>query len=348
MPIIGAVAGYSLLETALLLMYLLPEGPPFSWSWHGTLIFAQFLVIPGMAALFSLILYGRHEWKRRMAFRFIAVAGFVLLLCLIVVPLDLLARTLEERSIDLGGSKLFETVSLLWSIVILLTVPILLFLINRRATKRGVELESSRWLAEREAGLSADQRRSRNRAICRSLWIPSLLVVLIFLFLPEVWGLLTHAGQPRAGKLTGYEVTVPPTWIILYSGSSSPGGWSAVSGIAGRGIGLGVKQYLNFGDPPISNWGVGVAGSDEARRKLSHRGEPTARRDFQVGKAKLTCFEYRPLWGRPMRVDDGPLVLIECSSPDRLQATFVGEKIHVAAFYGMLASMTPGLPPEAK
>ena len=73
-----------------------------------------------------------------------------------------------------------------------------------------------------------------------------------------------------------------------------------------------------------------------------------ARRDFQIGKATLTCLEYHPSWDRPMRANAEPLVLIECEGSDRLSANFLGEGIHSPAFYRMLASMTPALPPEAK
>ena len=49
-----------------------------------------------------------------------------------------------------------------------------------------------------------------------------------------------------------------------------------------------------------------------------------------------------------MRANAEPLVLIECEGSDRLSANFLGEGIHSPAFYRMLASMTPALPPEAK
>ena len=349
--IIAVVAGYSLLEVALLLMFLLPEElGSYNGSGHAFIALSQFLTIPGMAVLFSLILYGRNQWKRRMAIHLAAVPGLLVLILLMGFP----AATLEwfyseRRGIDPSGSSLFLIASLLYPVVILVMASVLVFYITKNAGKRVVQLESSKWLAERQAGIGARERRARERGIRWSLWIPSLVVLTMFLFLPEVWGLLTHIQRPGASQLPGYEVTIPPTWIIFSQYTNSLTGASWVGGIAGRGMGRGVQRYFHFGDLPISSWGVGIAEYDEPKQRPSNRDEAAvARREFQIGRAKLTCLEYRSPWSRPMRADAEPLVLIECAGSDRLRATFIGERIHTLAFYGMLASMTPALPPEVK
>ncbi len=278
---------------------------------------------------------------------FVTVPGFLVLVLLIELPVGLLEKFLEGRGIDPGGSALFSAAALLCQIAILLTVPVLLFFGNREARKRSVALESSRWLAEHQARISAGERKSRERGIRWSLWIPSLMVLAVFLFLPEVWGLLTHMQRPQAGRLLRYDVTVPPTWIIVSSRTSfTEGSW--VNGIAWRGMGLGVKRYLHFGDLPVSSWGVGFTELDEPELRPSNRDDAVARRDFQIGRAKLTCFEYRLSRSRPMRAGAEPLALIYCSGSDRLSAKFIGDRIQASAFYGMLAKMTPGLPPEIK
>jgi hypothetical protein len=347
--IIATVAGYSLLETALLLIFLLPEeGISYQGSRHGLLTFAQFLTIPGLAVLFSLILYGPNQWKRRMAIHFVTVPGFLMLILLMGLPAALLEWAYNKYCVY-PNSFLFPITRSLYPVVILGIASVLAFHITKKERKRVVVFESSRWLAERQAGIGARERRGRERAIRWSLWIPSVVVLTVFLFLPEVWGLLTHMQRPRAGQLPGYEVTIPPTWIIISNGTNSLTGASGVSGIAGRGMGRGAQRYLHFGDPSISGWGVGIAEYDEPKRRSLSRDEAAvARRDFQIGRAKLTCLEYRPSWGRPMRTDAEPLVLIECTGSDRLHASFTGERIHAPAFYGMLASMTPALPTEAK
>ena len=149
--------------------------------------------------------------------------------------------------------------------------------------------------------------------------------------------------------MPGYEVTVPPTWIIVSNYANSLTGASGVGGIAGRGMGLAMKRYFHFGDLPISDWGVGTTEFDQPNpRPLSRDEVAVGQRDFQIGKARLTCFEYRPSWGPSMRGDAEPLALIECAGTDRLRATCLGERSHVQIFYGMLAGMTPALPPEIK
>ncbi len=350
--IIATVAGYSLLETALLLIFLLPEGglsyQAYQGSRHALIAFAQFLTIPGIAALFSLTLYGRYQWKRRMAIHFVTVPGFLILILLMGLPAALIEWAYNKYCIY-PNSFLFPITRSLYPVVIWVMSSVLAFYIIKKERKRVVVFESARWLLERQAGIGARERRGRERAIRWSLWIPSLVVLTFFLFLPEVWGLLTHLQRPRAGQLPGYEFTIPPTWIIFSQYSNSLTGASGVSGIAGRGMGLGAQRYLHFGDLSISSWGVGIAEYDEPKRRPLDRDEvAVARRDFQIGRTKLTCFEYRPSWNRPLRADAEPLALIECAGSDRLRASFLGERVHMQAFYGMLASMTPSLPLEAK
>lgn len=64
--IVAVVTGYSLLETSALLGLLLPNnrsaGPsPF----QSVVLFGQLLLIPGMAAILSRIMYGSSGWRRR-------------------------------------------------------------------------------------------------------------------------------------------------------------------------------------------------------------------------------------------------------------------------------------------
>jgi len=191
LAIIGAVAAYSIFETALLLLYLLPQ---YSYPLRDPLLaIIHLFTNPGMSVLFSLILFGSYQWRQRVAVRLSTAPAFVLLLVLTILPVGLLATILEKKGIDLGGSAFL---AVLWWIVFLPIVVILSILINRKARERSVELESSRWLAERQAGSVPHERRLRERAIRLALWIPSAMVLTVFLFLPEVWGLLTHLQQP--------------------------------------------------------------------------------------------------------------------------------------------------------
>ena len=90
-----------------------------------------------------------------------------------------------------------------------------LFFAIRKSGERSVPIEASRWLAERHTGIDPRERKWRNRGIGWSLWIPSLTVLAVLLFLPEIWGLVTHIRQPQTSQLTGYRIPIPATWIIL-------------------------------------------------------------------------------------------------------------------------------------
>jgi hypothetical protein len=128
--IIAFVAEYSLLETVLLLIYLLPEDVlnPFSGLRHSILALVQFLTIGAIAAVVSVIFYGRHQWKRRVVLHFVTVPGFFVLVLLMGLPVVLLERALEGREIDPGASVLFSIVSLLAPVATLAVVSIALFL----------------------------------------------------------------------------------------------------------------------------------------------------------------------------------------------------------------------------
>jgi hypothetical protein len=329
--IIGAVLCYSIFEIALLLIYLMPESYR---SWRDSLLgIVHLFTIPGIAALFSITLFGNHQWKRRVAVCLLMTPAFALSLVLLTLPLGLLATILEKMDTDLGGSALFLIAGRIYVIVVLAVVAASLFFINRKARERSVELESSRWLAERRAAIDHRDIKWRDLGIRASLWIPSALVLMVFSFLPEVWGLITHLQEPKAGQLTGYQVTIPPTWIIHYHRSTG------VSGMAGQGMAFGLKRYLHRHNLPLSGWGVGV--HDEPHRRASSLGDEVAHHEFQIGGTTLSCSEYLPAWDRELHSAAEPLVYIECSSSDRLYATFLGEKIHVPTFYKMLATITP-------
>jgi len=112
------------------------------------------------------------------------------------------------------------------------------------------------------------------------------------------------------------------------------------------GVGFAARRNLYPRDLPLSDWGVEVSDEPQPkpRRWLLSLGEVQAQHDFQIGKTTLSCSEYLPSWGRPLRSHPDPIVVIECSSSDRLHASFTGEKVHVAAFYKMVAGITPALP----
>jgi hypothetical protein len=139
----------------------------------------------------------------------------------------------------------------------------LLMLAIRRTSQLGVKHEAARWLADRHANSDAHRRRQQNRAIRLALWIPSMLVLAVFSFPPEMWGVLTHINQSRAGELFGYDVAIPGTWVIV-GGYKDKDGASSVSGVVAHGMGVDLKGYFHLRNLSLSTWSVGTKEAPEA------------------------------------------------------------------------------------
>ena len=316
-----------------------------SLAWHPYIYASQLLMIPGMAALSSVILYGRRRWKRRvLTILLVGTLGPPVALFLVVLPIGLLSWAADI------------SVWLFRFLLLVVLGPMFcgFFLAIRKTSQRSVPLEVSQWLADRNAD-SSTRQRWRDRTVSRLLWIPLLLVLITFLFMPEIWGLLTHLQNFQTDRTPGYEIRVPATWAVLYSETDSRTGWFNLGGIAGRGIGFNLGRYRRQWDIPLSDWSVGSEGTgfgwgvtrsvvpDERTYLKSNPG--ATRHAFQIGKATLVCFESHPSVWRTVKES---LVLIECEGSDRLRASFTGEEMHVKAFYEMLSSITPALPKSVK
>jgi hypothetical protein len=214
----------------------------------------------------------------------------------------------------------------------------------RKSGKWSVQAEAARWLAERESGVSPRDRQWRRRGIRLASCIPSAMVLLVFLFLPEIWGMLSHLSQPHSGNLPGYEVSLPATWIVLRH-ENQMNGRSWVTGLAVRGMGRGVTPYLR-GDPPLSSWDIEADSEVESDESMRTRWTPNdedviSRRLFTIGNDQLTCLDYRPSY---LHYGDFPepfAASVRCSDGKRLRASFSGKRSQVAAFYEMLSSISP-------
>jgi hypothetical protein len=167
-----------------------------------------------------------------------------------------------------------------------------------------------------------------------------LLVLPVFLFLPETWGIASHLAQRESGSLAGYKVAIPATWVILFHHKSSDG-YSGISGIAGRGLGLGVNP-LRYDS--LSAWYVGTRSPDQ-KRSIDYRVEHSDivhRAELTVGGEAMTCLDYWPtyLYG-PKSSENARIVHVSCSSSGRLGAGFDGMRSQVPDFYEMLATVRP-------
>ncbi|MBZ5525353.1 MAG: hypothetical protein LAP21_24260 [Acidobacteriia bacterium] len=334
--IFAAVTGYCLFEIAFLLSCDLQ---PYELSaFRNVVLLGQFLLIPGCAVLFSRILYGAQGWGwRALTILSVGALGPFILIALLVA-----AGFGAEWVASISESPMIAT-ALPIAIAVLLMAGIAMgvFLFARRKARRGIELEAARWLAERQPGADPGERRWRNRGIRWASWIPSLTVAVVFLFLPETWGISTHLSQPWAGKLAGYRVSAPLTWITLNHGTGPAEGQSWVRGMVGDGVAFGVKPYLHYYSAPFFAWSVSTGPYTSWKQPESRYGqmkdEITGRHVIAINNESLTCLEYTPA-GQDR--DHEPLVLIRCNGSSRLRSGMLGPGRYAPAFYRMLQGIT--------
>ncbi len=341
--IITAVVAYSLVETGLLLStFVSRQGYYYPTFYQGTVWFGQLLLIPGLAALLSRVMYGSYRWRTRTLITLLAgtlgVPIGITVLAIMVVPL----------------AWAFDTSRILFDLLLpvsLLGILFGLFVAKQKSEEWGVRAESARWLAERQSGISPRDVKWRNRGIRLATCFPTLLVLLVFLFLPEVWGMLSHLSETQSGNLAGYQVPIPATWVVRRHDKPSADGWSTVTGFAGRGIGRGVVPYLRR-EPPLSSWDfetdsyVPSEGSS-ARGQIPSDDEVTGRRSFMIRADSITCLDYWPSYlrtgpyQRTQQFDDLSTAYITCSNGRRFHAGFFGMRGQVATFYKILGRITP-------
>jgi len=330
--IILAVAGYSIVETILLLSVDAPRPLYYPTSYQRIVIFGQLLLIPGMAALMSRVMYGPYQWRRRtltiLLYGVFSIPVAIISFALILLTVWILFSAYEVRWILFAVALPVVTVGVVIALVFLV----------RRSGGWTVKAEAGRWLAGRRAGTSQRDRLRRDRSIRFALCIPGLIVLSVFLFLPETWGILTRATRPAAHKISGYQVPVPLTWIVLDSWVGSDG-TSSLSGVAGRGIGYGQNPFR------YDSWSAWNFRTEPPNKSEQHEfdwnikeGDILGRQTVKAGTQELRCIDYWPPWGtgRSAAVN---FVHVRCSGNSRLHATFDGRRDLLPKFYQVLSSI---------
>lgn len=287
-----------------------------------------------MAVLFSRIIYGSRKLGRRA------------LIVLLIGPLVFWLFLSPFAAIAL----IFDWTFIV-SRIILVVVTAVLFVAMaaalrwciRRSRQWNTEAEAERWLTERQWRPS--ELKWRSRSIRFALCLPFAIVMLIFLFLPETWGLVSHIAHPNPGDLSSYRVKIPVAWIVLSSGGGQPNGVSRVSGIAGKGIGLGGNPLRH---DSLLAWQIGTKsfGRSEGTdydRWLHREGDILSRTVIAVGNESLVCLDYWPSYdGAPPRSEAATIANVTCGGSSRLLASFYGTRNQLPTFYRMLSGTTQG------
>jgi hypothetical protein len=323
--IIAGVAGYSLLETFLLLSSIRPVRWNSDHAFYQTALFwSQLLLIPGIAAIFSCILHGANEWQRRV----------VKILAVGVVGLPAFIAFVIGLSFALQGAvEVHPLLAVALFLLVLAGVAAVLILSGRRTEKKRIELEANRWLRERQTK-TPTYRKWRSRVIRCASAIPSVIVLWFYLFVPQTWGLAAHLLRPGAARLNGYEIPVPATWIVRdqYDSDDLLRTDSWIAGLVGTGS---VSFKLLNRNLTISDWNFRVKSYGNPQKEMEaretiHPQHPIERNVIFIGNETVTCLEYGLYKS---------IIAVYCYGSKNLYADFTGDAINLPSFYKVLAGI---------
>lgn len=259
---------------------------------------------------------------RIFAFAVGYVVAYFFVLILFLYLADFVATNFQLRYIDL--------VAFVFGNVLMIG---LLLYFRRKTRDKWIRAEAKRWIDERSQPLVYARHRRLWRTV---LWMPSVFVLAISLFLPEATGVVSHLFCGPTVRLRQYRLKIPLTWMVATSSDSSA--WI----IAGKGVArVGLRGYWRR-EEPISEVSI-YAGSDLpslSEQYLSHArilSKPTLR----LGQREVTCLDIVSYADtRPIPIDPSFAEIFCSSDQNDFNASFYGQRSDASAFYGLLRSAT--------
>ena len=245
-------------------------------------------------------------------------ASELLILFCCIAPAALLEKVDRSAAAsDVAGIVVFFAyVSLHLLLIILLVRP------PKKWRDRWVKKDAERWLREKHA-TGYRPRPIVQKLIRQAIWIPTVLTLLILLFLPEIFGVWSQRYLSRPVTISGHPIHVPRTWI--YWGQSQTGDdHEFVSLIILKGAGTGKIRDWWYGNPPIANIRV------ESQRAMSNVNPEYFRfvRTIKHEGLELQC------WQIPLHYQ---AVMLRCSSQNgEMTAEFYGSGIYLKDFYAAI------------
>jgi hypothetical protein len=334
--IFAAFAGYSIFETLLLLSVAAINYGPYSLLYVQIVSFAQLLLIPGLGVLISCIVYGSQRWLRRTLTTFGVICLFTAAFSIPTLIAEFADRTLDLDS-RLSNALVWLVVIMWFSIMVL--GPIFAFRITRA---RSVRLEAEHWLAVRRSGMSMATRKWCSRATRWAPAIPTLLVLPLFLFMPESMSIFEKLRHSRAYRVGGHQVTIPWTFKVMTGEEPDRSNNSRINGYSIQGIGHGVSPYSRS-SPVAMGWAIAF----DSKRYSSYVPSPwrdqtmTGGRQFDIGDDSLQCVKFVTANNSDLSASQRSWVRVECTSKSGFYADMYGDRRFESAFYDMLASVKP-------
>lgn len=208
----------------------------------------------------------------------------------------------------------------------------LLIYFRHKTRDSWIRAEAEKWLGERASPPVHPWRRRLGHGV---LWIPSGVVLTIFLFFPETAGLVSHLFCGRSVHLNQYRLKTPLTWIVARCNSSSA--WV----IAGKGIArVGLRPYWR-GEEPISEMVFYVTFPSAPNDEFLAHAKVLSQQTLRLGQETLTCRDIVLNADRPLIPVDPRWALILCSSAGNdFHTNFEGQRSEASAFYDALHSVT--------
>jgi hypothetical protein len=181
------------------------------------------------------------------------------------------------------------------------------FAFHRIKGNAQIHTEAERWLSERSRR-SPLQRARLYRSKQIGIWIPTVFVMSVFLFLPELFGVATHVLQAGPAKLIGYEISFPVTWILTGEGTNDTHTGAFAGALDCRGpLRSGLHRYW-----PLSLQASAVDVNTSSSGSALFRRNPNAPvsvRPVRIGGEPAVCREYPRYynWEPALRI-------VECST----------------------------------
>jgi hypothetical protein len=218
-------------------------------------------------------------------------------------------------------------------------------LFRRKTQAWKIEYDAVGWRLSR-AERELHPRRARYKRIARRVLVcvPSAIAAVVLFFFPVV----SHIFQPQSQYLTHYRIPIPWT-VTVFEGSEQSVGISAVEAFvssSGRGR-FGVTPF--WGREAVSSMmhfqssnPKGPFGStDQPTAAISSGAAHLLRREFSLGNAALTCWQYL----LPNR-RGGPDWHVSCKTPEDVHeynffGWFYGDEGDLPLFYKIIEGVTP-------
>ncbi len=173
------------------------------------------------------------------------------------------------------------------------------YLLLQRFTRAAyVANESQRWLMQRH---EVHRRKLTSRNFKQyAVWVPTIVVVLVCLFMDPAWALASHLFHPGSSRLIGYRVSIPLDWTVEYSWlCCEPGqSWSYATATKRTRSLLPALELLSGREPHYfasSMAFYGAAGDQtQTTRRPFVRNQLVSTWNASLDGDPLTCSEYSP------------------------------------------------------